>query len=81
MWSPSLNASPIVMPAPGTSGFAPRHALKCSSDRKKLRVVQTESQARRHSASARFPTHTMTPAASGSGPGGSLNRVKGMPQW
>ena len=47
MWAPSLNASLTTIPAPGMSGFASRHARRCSSDRKKLSVVQSESQARR----------------------------------
>jgi hypothetical protein len=63
MWSPSLKASSTVMPAPGISEFTSRHACRWSSDRKKLSVVQSESQARR-SPSTRFPTHTMIPSAS-----------------
>ena len=69
MRSPSLNASDTVVPAPATSGFAARHALRCSSDRKKLSVVQSEVEIRR-SPPLCFPTQTMTPAASGSGPAG-----------
>ncbi len=80
MWSPSLNASSMVMPAPGMSGFTARHAFKCSSDRKKLSVVQSETQARR-SSSARFPTQTMTPCALGSGPDGPIDRSMGTAQW
>ena len=71
MCSPSLNASSIVIPAPATSGVRSRHARRCSSDRKKLSVVQSESHARR--SSARLPTQTMAPAASGPGPHGSTD--------
>jgi hypothetical protein len=62
---PSLNASATVAPAPGTSGFAARHARRCSSDRKKFSVVQSDVATRRWS-SERVPTHTMT--ASDPGP-------------
>ena len=79
MWSPSLNASSMVMPAPSTSAFASRHTLRCSSDRKKLRVVQSESHARR-SSSTRFPTQTMSPLASGPGPDGSTHSSIGPAQ-
>jgi len=40
MRSASLKASCTVVPAPSAVGFASRHALKWSSDRKKLMVVQ-----------------------------------------
>jgi hypothetical protein len=80
MWAPSLNASSTIIPAPGMSGFVSLHAPRCSSDRKKLRVVQSESQARR-SSSARFPTQTMTPSAPGPGPDGSTDSSKGTEQW
>ena len=80
MWAPSLNASSTTMPAPGILGFAARHARKCSSDRKKLRVVQRESHARL-SSSIRFPTQTMTPLASGPGPDGATDNSIGVPQW
>jgi hypothetical protein len=78
MWSPSLNASAIVIPAPATSGFSSRHARRCSSDRKKLSVVQSESHARR--SSARLPTQTIIPAASGSGPDGDTDSASGAAQ-
>lgn len=71
MWSPSLNASSIVTAAPATAGLPSRHARRCSSDRKKLSVVQSESHARR--SSARFPTQTIVPAASVPGPDGSTD--------
>ena len=80
MWAPSLNASATIIPAPGISGTAARHARRCSSDRKKLRVVQRVSQARR-SSSARFPTQTMRPSASVPGPAGSTDNSMGPPQW
>ena len=38
--APSLKPSPTVVPAPSVAGFASRHSLRCSSDRKKLMVVQ-----------------------------------------
>src|SRR5436309_9238729 len=44
MRSPSLKPSATVAPAPSVAGFASRHALRCSSDRKKLIVVQSESK-------------------------------------
>lgn len=69
MWLPSLNASVIVIPAPGTSGFASRHAVRCSSAWKKLSVVQSESQALRPS-SGRLPIQIMTSDASSAGPDG-----------
>jgi hypothetical protein len=78
MWSPSLNASAIVMPAPATSGVPSRHSRRCSSDRKKFRVVQSESHARR--SSARFPTQTMMAAASGPGPVGDTESASGAAQ-
>ena len=78
MRSPSLNASAAVVPAPAISGFAARHALRCSSDRKKLRVVQSDVQARR-SPSSRLPTQTMTSVAS-NGPVGSAASSSGSPQ-
>ena len=71
MWAPSSNASVTTIAAPATSGLEARHARKCSSDRKKLRVVQSPSQARRSSAGC--PTQTMTPSASGAGPAGSTD--------
>jgi len=80
MWAPSVNASLRTIPAPGISGFAARQARRCSSDRKKLRVVQSASQARR-SSSARLPTQTMTPSASGSGPDGPTDSAIGSAQW
>jgi hypothetical protein len=43
MRSPSLKPSTTEAPAPSAPGFASRHARKCSSDRKKLIVVQSES--------------------------------------
>ena len=79
MCSPSLNASSMVMPAPATFGLPSRHARMYSSDRKKLSVVQSESHARRPS-STRFPTHTMTPAASRPGPDGSTDSSRAAPQ-
>lgn len=69
MWRPSSNASAILIADPGTSGLVLRHVARCSSDRKKLSVVQSESQALR-SSSARLPTQTMTSAACGAGPDG-----------
>jgi hypothetical protein len=78
MWSPSLKASVIVIPAPATSGLSSRHARRCSSDRKKFSVVQRESHARR--SSARLPTQTMIPAASGPGPVGDTASASGAAQ-
>jgi hypothetical protein len=78
MWSPSLNACAIVIPAPATSGFSSRHTRRWSSDRKKFSVVQSESQARR--SSARFPTHTMVSAASGPGLDGDTDSASGAAQ-
>ena len=80
IWLPSLNASVILIPAPGFPGFVSCHAARCSSDRKKLRVVQSESHALR-SSSARLPTHTMIPAASGPDPEGSTENATGTAQW
>ena len=40
MRSPSLKPSSTVAPAPSAVGFASRQALRWSSDRKKLMVVQ-----------------------------------------
>ena len=71
----SLKPSTTVVPAPGTSGFTSRHALRCSSDRKKLIVVQRES-ATLHRSSARLPTQSMRPSASGPGPVGSAENSK-----
>jgi len=78
MCSPSLKASAIVMPAPATSGLPSRHARRCSSDRKKFSVVQSESHARR--SSARFPTQTMIPDVAGPGPAGDTDSVSGAAQ-
>ena len=80
MWRPSLKPSAIVVPAPSAVEFASRHSLRCSSDRKKLMVVQSES-ATLHRSSVRFPTHRMTPAASGPGPSGVAENSSGVPQW
>ena len=77
--APSLKASNTGVPAPSTMGFASHHALICSSDRKKLRVVQVEVQAR-SSPSHRFPAQTMTPSAPGPGPEGSTGNSRGSPQ-
>jgi len=79
MWAPSLNASSITIPAPGTSWCAVRHARRCSSDRKKLRVVQRVSHARR-SASACRAAHTMASRAPGPGPEGSTSSAIGARQ-
>ena len=78
MRSPSLNASAAVVPAPATPGFTARHALRCSSDRKKLSVVQSDVQARRFP-SWRLPTQTITSPAS-SGPVASAASSRGSPQ-
>ncbi len=74
----SLNASTAVAPAPAVSGFAARHALRCSSDRKKLSVVQSDVHTRR-SPSPRLPTQTMTSPAP-TGPVASAARSSGSPQ-
>ncbi len=78
--SPSLKASDTRVPAPATSGFAARHARRCSSDRKKLSVVQSEVEARR-SPSPCLPTQTMTPSASSPEPAWSTQSSNGSPQW
>ena len=75
----SLNASPTVAPAPGAPGFASLHARRCSSDRKKLSVVQSESRTLPRS-SAIFSTHTMTPSASGAGASGPAEKSRGVLQ-
>ena len=80
MRSPSLKPSATVAPAPSAVGFAFRHALRCSSDRKKLIVVQSES-ATLHRSSVRFPSHSMTPSASGPGPSGETENSTGIVQW
>jgi hypothetical protein len=77
---PSLNASATVAPAPGTSGFATRHALRCSSDRKKFSVVQSDVATRRWSGE-RVPTHTMAASDSRPAPSGPASSVKGVWQW
>ena len=76
----AANASAAVAPAPGTSGFASRHARRSSSDRKKLSVVQCPVIARRWS-SQRRPTHTMTPSAEAPGPSGVTVKASGLPEW
>src|SRR5712691_10179158 len=78
--SPSLKASDTGVPAPSIVGLASHHALMCSSDRKKLRVVQVEVKARRSSAH-RFPAHIMIPSALGPGPDGSTENSSDSPQW
>src|SRR5207247_377656 len=78
--SPSLKASDTGVPAPSIVGLAYHHALMCSSDRKKLRVVQVEVEARR-SPAHRFPAHIMIPSAPGPGPEGSTENSRGSPQW
>jgi hypothetical protein len=80
MRRPSLNASTTVAPAPGTPGFAARHARRCSSDRKKFSVVQSDV-ASRHWPSARLPTHTMTSSDPGPTPSGPTPSARGAPQW
>jgi hypothetical protein len=75
----SLNASTTVAPAPAASGLASRHALRCSSDRKKLSAVQSEVAIRRWPA-ARFSIQTMTPSASGPGPSGRAENSRGIRQ-
>ena len=77
--SPNLNASTTVEPAPSCIGFASRQTLRCSSDRKKLIVVQSESNAL-HASSPRFPNQTITPLASGPVPVGVAANVRGSPQ-
>ena len=74
--SPILKPSATVVPAPSAVGFASRHLLRCSSDRKKLIVVQRESKAL-HCSSTRLPNHSMMPLASGSGPCGVAENVRG----
>ena len=56
-------------------GFAARHVLRCSSDRKKLIVVHRESEAL-HCSSTRFPNQSMMPLASGPGPCGVAGNIK-----
>ena len=55
----NLNASAKMTPAPGVSGWLVCHALRCSSDRKKLRSVQSPDATRVAHAS-RGAIHTMT---------------------
>src|SRR5215831_20629282 len=78
--APNLNASATVEPAPSCVGFASRQALRCSSDRKKLINVQSESSALLAS-SPRFPNQTITPSASGPVPFGVTANFRGSPQW
>ena len=77
--APSLNASDASVPAPATSGFASRHARMCSSDRKKLSVVQSEVEARR-SPTPCLPTQTTTSSPSSPEPAGSTPSSNGSPQ-
>ena len=77
--SPSLKASDTGVPAPSSVGLASHHALRCSSDRKKLSVVQVELQAR-CSPSHRFPAQTMTPSEPGPVPNGLADNSIGSPQ-
>jgi len=67
--SPSVKASDTRVPAP-----------RCSSDRKKLSVVQSEVEACR-SPSPCLPTQTMTASASSPEPAGSTPSSNGSPQW
>lgn len=75
----SLNPSTTVVPPPWSVGFASRHALRCSSDRKKLMVVQSES-ATLHRSSTRFPIQSMIPSASRPGLCGVAENSRGEPQ-
>jgi transposase len=68
------------MAAPATSGCASRHACMCSSDRKKLSVVQCEIEARR-SPSPCLPTQTITPSPSSPAPAWSTPSSNASPQW
>ena len=70
-----VEASATVAPAPSAVGFAACHVLRCSSDRKKLIVVQRESKAL-HCSSTRFPNQSMMPSASGPGPCGVAENVR-----
>jgi len=78
--SPISKPSTTVVPAPSAVGFASRHVLRCSSDRKKLIVVHSESKAL-HCSSTRFPNQSMMPSASGPGPCGVTENLRGEPQW
>jgi hypothetical protein len=73
--SPILKPSATVVPAPLAVGFAARHVLRCSSDRKKLIVVHRESKAL-HCSSTRLPNHSMMPSASDPGPCGVAENVR-----
>ena len=76
---PSLKASMTGVPAPTISGCVAYQARRCSSDRKKLRVVQRNVQ-RRPASSPCWPTQTMSSAAVGSGPVASAEKISGSPQ-
>ncbi len=78
MRAPSLNASARGAAAPPASRCSRYHALTCSSDRKKLSVVQSEAETRRSSA-RRVPTHTIMPSAP-MGPPASALSASGSPQ-
>ncbi len=75
MRRPSLKPSATVVAAPGISGFVSHHALRCSSDRKKLIVVQRESETR-HRSSDLFPIQSMRPSAAGRGPSGATENSR-----
>src|SRR5262249_19171548 len=79
-WRPSLKPSATVAPAPSTDGLRCRHALSSSSDRKKLLVVQSPSIPR-HRSSVRLPTQSMISPASGPGPSGVAENLKGLALW
>ncbi len=74
-----LNASVTVAPAPSAAGFDSRHALRWSSDRKKLSIVQSEFTTRPRFAAC-FSNHTITPSASGPGASGETEKFRGASQ-
>jgi hypothetical protein len=80
MRRPSTNASATGVAAPGTSVWSHRQALRCSSDRKKFRTVQSEVQTFWGSI-PRSPTHTMMPSAPRPGPVPSTGKSSGAAQW
>jgi hypothetical protein len=79
MRRPSVNASPSVTPAPAALWWPCHHARRCSSDRKKLSLVQSTVHARPSSGPDRV-THTMRSRASGPGPSGPTANPSGASQ-
>lgn len=78
MRTASLNASASGVAAPPASRCSRCHALTCSSDRKKLSIVQSEAETRRSSA-RRLVTQTITPSPP-IGPRASALTSSGSPQ-